>query len=72
MVSEGMYEDVIPEEKYPGIHHYTNIGNLIGILESGTLWASRYDFLNDENEVKYGVNILKETCPSLEGFHWEA
>jgi hypothetical protein len=35
----------------PELHHYTDRAGLEGIWESGVLFATRYDFLNDSTEI---------------------
>jgi len=40
-------------EQHPELVHYTSAAGLAGILQSQTLWATHYAFLNDATEVKY-------------------
>lgn len=40
-------------EEHPELHHYTNLAGLQGIVSSGTLWATRFDKLNDSTEVHH-------------------
>lgn len=40
--------------------HYTDFWGLKGILETGTLWATYAQALNDDSEIEYGLNIVKE------------
>lgn len=46
--------------------HYTSAGGLSGILESQTLWATHYAFVNDQQEFQYFLNIqlphILEAC----------
>ena len=35
------------------VFHYTDSSGLLGILNSGVLWATHYRFLNDSSELKY-------------------
>ncbi|MFF3178609.1 DUF2971 domain-containing protein [Rhodococcus pyridinivorans] len=37
------------------VHHYTDTGGLIGILQSGSLWATNIQFLNDSLEYDFGL-----------------
>ncbi len=48
-------------KKYSEVHHYTDVKGLRGILESQTLFATRYDHLNDSSE----LSILRERLPQL-------
>jgi hypothetical protein len=61
----------LPEELY----HYTGIHGLKGIVESQTLWASHYRYLNDAEEVVHFqerlprilkpvfINLLRDFSP---------
>lgn len=48
-------------EEHPEIHHYTNWAGLEGIISSGTLWATRFDKLNDSTEVNHLRHQLIES-----------
>jgi hypothetical protein len=39
----------------PRLYHYTNKGGLEGMLQSGTFWLSNVFRLNDDKEIRYGV-----------------
>jgi hypothetical protein len=39
-------------EVYKHLYHYTNWQGLLGILESQSLWATHFQFLNDCSEIK--------------------
>lgn len=43
-----------PEEWF----HYTTIGGLRGILDTSALWGTHIAFLNDSQELEYGVEAL--------------
>jgi hypothetical protein len=40
------------------LHHYTDHDGLIGIIESGALWATHIDYLNDETEIRYVRDLM--------------
>lgn len=40
------------------LHHYTNIGALLGIVNTRTVWAADPYFLNDETEFRHGRKLL--------------
>lgn len=40
------------------LHHYTTIGGLKGILDSACLWGTHVAFLNDSQELDYGVGVI--------------
>lgn len=42
------------------LFHYTNVGGLRGIFESGTMYATRYDRLNDSTEISHFKDILTD------------
>lgn len=40
--------------------HYTNATGLLGILETGEIWAASPRFVNDTSEMTYGLDKLRE------------
>jgi hypothetical protein len=40
------------------LHHYTDEKGLLGILESGNIWATHYLFLNDQSELQEAPALL--------------
>ena len=51
---------------YPFVGHYTTLFGLLGILESETLWATHYKFLNDSNEIERGSQYIDQAVDSTE------
>ena len=47
-------------ESYPELYHYTGSAGLEGILESQSIWATHYAFLNDSEEITRAKRILLE------------
>lgn len=47
------------------IYHYTELNGLKGIIESGSLWATNFSYLNDSNELKHGITCLKNALNYL-------
>jgi hypothetical protein len=41
------------------LYHYTNAAGLKGIIESKTIWATQFDFLNDRTEFLYAIDVIK-------------
>ncbi|MFD5809405.1 DUF2971 domain-containing protein [Rhodococcus aetherivorans] len=41
------------------VHHYTDTGGLIGIIENGVLWATNIQFLNDSLEYEFGLQKME-------------
>lgn len=40
------------------VYHYTDAAGLIGMCETGKMWATRYDYLNDPVEDKFGRDLI--------------
>jgi hypothetical protein len=47
------------------LYHYTTGQGLIGIAETGKLWATERSFLNDRSETLHGISVLVEACERL-------
>jgi hypothetical protein len=48
-------------EAVPGrLYHYTTLGGLEGIIESGAVWASDVRFMNDSSELTYASDLINE------------
>jgi hypothetical protein len=50
------------EEDHPQLIHYTGAAGLSGILESQTLHATHYSYLNDATEVRH---FLSDRLPGM-------
>jgi hypothetical protein len=46
----------------PTVYHYTDTGGLLGILDSGVLWASHYRYLNDSSELRYIFDLAAQAA----------
>ena len=53
---------VLPPEN---LYHYTDQQGMFGILETGELWATRIHCLNDHQEFRHGLEILKSAILAL-------
>lgn len=42
------------------LSHYTTLAGLMGIIESGQIWASNVKFLNDSRELDHGLEASRE------------
>jgi len=83
-IFEPLWEDVNLEDNFPTkrplLAHYTSIGTLESILRTDEVWFSNPLYMNDLDEVKFGViegvnafrkSIeIKQACPSAA--HYEA
>jgi hypothetical protein len=49
----------------PVLWHYTDVGGLHGILESGTLWGTHVKFLNDVREIIHGYEYIRGVSGKL-------
>jgi hypothetical protein len=58
------------DDETPSIlYHYTTANGLKGIVESNTIWATHYRFLNDKTEYKYGQQIIENVLNETIGNH---
>jgi len=48
------------------LYHYTTEKGLYGILESDTIWATHYQFLNDSSERSLGFDTYRRTIESVD------
>jgi hypothetical protein len=47
------------------LSHYTTLAGLVGIIETGQIWASNVRYLNDSRELDHGVDASLEAIESL-------
>jgi hypothetical protein len=66
-------------QRPPIFYHYTTAQGLVGILESGSLWATNSRFLNDPTEIEYAIRLFRhaglheiDARPAPRSFHAEA
>src|SRR5262245_39760281 len=45
------------------LYHYTTQAGLLGIIESGALWASNVRYLNDRGEFGHAMGIAEKLLP---------
>ena len=57
--------DVDEFPKGKTIYHYTTAAGLLGILQSRMIWATEASYLNDSQEIKYGVDLAVEELNKL-------
>lgn len=48
-------------------YHYTSASGLIGILKSKTLWASSAIQLNDDAEIRFALDVIREAVDGWSG-----
>ena len=54
-ITSKLYAD-IPNER---LYHYTSFTGLLGIVESGALWASDIRYMNDSAELKHTADLIR-------------
>ena len=42
------------------LYHFTDLKAMKSIIENGNLWLTRFDFLNDTEEIKYIIRIIRD------------
>lgn len=47
------------------VWHYTNLDSLKSILNSGSLYASSFNYLNDKEEIHFGIKILNKILSTV-------
>lgn len=47
------------------IYHYTDLNGLKGIIESNSLWATNFRFLNDAAELDHGTEAFENAMSYL-------
>lgn len=64
------HEKFMPAQYRGELYHYTSPAGLTSILlgdpKAMTLWASRYDVLNDTTEGEVAAKVYKEVCEEIE------
>lgn len=40
------------------LYHYTNAESLLNILDSGEMWITKSNYMNDPEEIEYGLKIF--------------
>lgn len=53
-------DEVFSQTPQSTLYHYTGIGSLLGIVDSGVLWASHIYYLNDSAEIVFACRLLQD------------
>lgn len=61
LLQRQFFLDGFPEK----LCHYTDFRGLQGILETGVLWATYTQTLNDSSEVEYGQKVVEDYVASF-------
>lgn len=54
------------------LYHYTSTAGLLGIVESGSLWATDLAYLNDRREMTHGLELIRNAILATDGGRWTA
>lgn len=65
MPTPGSFLDHIAQVPPTSLYHYTSLGVLLKILESGRLWASNLRYLNDSSEYAHLLAIIDRRVQEL-------
>lgn len=49
------------------LYHFTDLDAMKSIIEKGSLWLTRFDFLNDTEEIKYITMVIRDSLAKLRG-----
>ncbi len=63
-ITSKLYSD-IPQEP---LYHYTSFTGLLGIVQSGALWASDIRYMNDSAELKHTADLISAEITRRIGF----
>jgi Protein of unknown function (DUF2971) len=53
------FEEALSSKVPEQLHHYTNQAGLLGIFQSGELWATKIQYMNDATEFEYAIGAAK-------------
>jgi hypothetical protein len=59
------YNDSLYSPDVELLYHYTDLNELLGILETNGFWATNYNYLNDKKEIIHGIEICEEIINEL-------
>ena len=52
-------DEIFSQTPHSTLYHYTGIGSLLGMVDSGVLWASHIYYLNDSAEIVFACRLLQ-------------
>ncbi len=47
------------------VYHYTSMENFLAIVESGSIWTTSIDYLNDVAEYKFYLRLFRKKLPAI-------
>jgi hypothetical protein len=53
-------DEFLQQKPQVPLYHYTSAEGLLGIMQTKTIWATSVQHLNDAQEYRYGVELLRE------------
>src|SRR5205823_7132069 len=48
------------------LYHYTSADGLVGMLDTGRIWATHAAFMNDPTELQYAAAVIGEALDAVE------
>jgi hypothetical protein len=63
--NEARRHNLLPKKHPKVVYHYTSLEGLIGIIENKAVWMTDYGYLNDRQELNYGVSLVSETLKKM-------
>lgn len=56
-------------ERPPVLYHYTSFEALLSIVKSGSIWATHFEYLNDESELRHFAQVVVEHLQTTRGHY---
>jgi Protein of unknown function (DUF2971) len=61
------FGEALRSEKPDRLHHYTNQAGLLGLFNTGELWATKIPYMNDATEFEYSLGLARNALLTR---HW--
>lgn len=63
--NEARRHNLVPSNNPDTVYHYTSLEGLIGIIENRSVWMTDYGYLNDRQELSYGISLLSDSLNKM-------
>lgn len=60
MMIKGITDQLLAQAPTETLYHYTSFRGLMGIVESGCIWASDIRYMNDSAELRHTVDLIRK------------
>lgn len=67
VISKSDFDNVLTAKIPSHLYHYTTSDGFIGIVDSGSIWATNYHYLNDSLEYRYFFGLVKAAVDRING-----